>query len=422
MEAGTLVAWRLRVGQLVRRGEIVAEVETDKGILEIEAWATGTVERLVVEPGTKVPVGTVIALLRDESPPASPGTVDEAAPAAPGPPAAPEPPAAAPTVSTAPIEHPHAGTPAARALARERGIELDVVHGTGRHGTVTRADVEAAAPGVGSASPRPKVSPYARTRAAALGVSLSGVEGTGPDGSVVADDVERAARAAAPREEDPQARMRRAIGAAMTRSKREIPHYYASHTVDMGPAVAWLAAENARRPMERRLLPAVLLLRAVVQALAKVPELNAHWVDQAAPPLSAVHLGVAVSLRKGGLVAPAIMNAGALDLDGLMDAFKDLVERARDGKLRASELTAPTITVTSLGDRGVETVFPIINPPQVAMVGFGKVLERPWVVGGQVVPRSVVTVSLGADHRVSDGHRGGLFLAAVASALENVKP
>jgi pyruvate dehydrogenase E2 component (dihydrolipoamide acetyltransferase) len=218
--------------------------------------------------------------------------------------------------------------------------------------------------------------------------------------------------------EPPAVRMRRVIGAAMLRSKREIPHFYLSTTIDLGPALSWLAAANATRDVSRRLLPGALLLKAVALGLREVPELNARWEEGAVRQLADIHLGVAISLRGGGLVAPAIHHADRLDLEALMAAVKDLVERARAGSLRSSELSDGTITVTSLGDRGVDTVLPIIFPPQAAMVGFGRVVERPWVVEGSVVARPVVHASLAADHRVSDGHRGGLFLAAVERLLQ----
>jgi len=204
----------------------------------------------------------------------------------------------------------------------------------------------------------------------------------------------------------------------MARSKREIPHYYLSETIDLSPALDWLAAENARRPVNERLLYAALLIKAVARALAEVPELNGIWRNGAFQPSAAVHVGAAIALRGGGLIAPALHDAGERDLGELMTAFRDLVRRARGGGLRSSELSDPTITVTSLGERGVETVYPVIYPPQVAIVGFGAVRERPWVVDGAVQPRQLITATLAADHRVSDGHRGGLFLHGVGQLLQ----
>jgi pyruvate dehydrogenase E2 component (dihydrolipoamide acetyltransferase) len=212
--------------------------------------------------------------------------------------------------------------------------------------------------------------------------------------------------------------MRDAIAAAMSRSKRDIPHYYLSHTISLKPAMAWLAETNARRTIHDRILPGALLLRAVAVALWDFPELNGFWVDGAYRPSEEVHLATAISLRTGGLVAPAILDADDKPLEELMQMLHDLVTRARAGRLRSSELTSATITVTSLGDRGCETVFPVINPPQVAMVGFGAIVERPWVEGSAVAPHPTIVATLAADHRVSDGHRGGLFLATVDRLLQ----
>jgi pyruvate dehydrogenase E2 component (dihydrolipoamide acetyltransferase) len=156
----------------------------------------------------------------------------------------------------------------------------------------------------------------------------------------------------------------------------------------------------------------------VALALKQVPELNSVWRGSELVRSEAVHVGVAISLRGGGLVAPALHDTAGQSLGDLMRRFRDLVLRARSGGLRSSELSDPTITITSLGEQGVESVFGVIFPPQVAIVGFGKIVERPWAVGGQIVARPLVTATLSADHRVSDGHRGGLFLAAVDRLLQ----
>jgi pyruvate dehydrogenase E2 component (dihydrolipoamide acetyltransferase) len=212
--------------------------------------------------------------------------------------------------------------------------------------------------------------------------------------------------------------MRQAIAAAMARSKREIPHYYLSTTIDMSNAMRWLEKENHTRSIADRLLYGVLLIKAVALALKEVPELNALWKEGKADPSPSIHVGVAISLRQGGLVAPALHDTDRQSLSTLMKGFRDLVKRARAGTLRSSEMSEPTITVTSLGEQGVEAVYGVIYPPQVALVGFGKVVTRPWVVGEKVLPVPVVTASLSADHRVSDGHRGGLFLSAVDRLLQ----
>lgn len=212
--------------------------------------------------------------------------------------------------------------------------------------------------------------------------------------------------------------MRRVIAAAMARSKREIPHYYLAHTVDMSRALDWLAHENAQRPVTKRLLYSVLLLRAAALAVREVPEVNGFWIDGAFKRSEAVHVGVAVSLRQGGLVNPAIHDVDKIGLDELMERMLDLVNRARTGRLRSSEVADGTITVTNLGEQGVEAVYGVIYPPQVALVGCGKIVARPWAVGGMLGIRPTIQISLAADHRVSDGHRGGRFLTALDRLLQ----
>jgi pyruvate dehydrogenase E2 component (dihydrolipoamide acetyltransferase) len=374
MSAGTLVAWRKKPGDAITRGDVVALVETDKGLIDIEAFTTGVLEKILVQPGT--PTGTVLAIIDDGA------SAEARAPAvSPAPPSPAPPPAAAPE----PV--------------------------------VT--------PAVSAVSGRLRISPLARKLAARLGIDPATVRGTGPGGAIRQEDIEQAAasRAAAapqkPRAEvDRQARLRQAIGAAMARSKREVPHYYLSTTIDMHRTITWLTEENLRRPVPDRLLYGVLLIKAVALALRQVPELNSAWRGAEAVRSDGIHVGVAISLRGGGLVAPALHDTDRQNVGDLMRSFRDLVQRARGGGLRGSELSDPTITVTSLGEQGVETVFGVIFPPQVAIVGFGKVVERPWTVDGQVVTRPLITATLSADHRVSDGHRGGLFLAAVDRLLQ----
>ncbi len=204
----------------------------------------------------------------------------------------------------------------------------------------------------------------------------------------------------------------------MARSKREIPHYYLTQTVDLHRALAWLERANRERPPTERLLPAALLLKATALALRKVPELNGFWNEGGFSAGAGIHVGWAISLRGGGLIAPAVQDADRKPLTELMAALRDLVRRARGGGLRSSELTAPTITVTSVGERGAETVIGVIYPPQVAIVGFGRIVQRPWAVDGALAVRPVVSVSLAADHRASDGHRGGLLLAEIERLLQ----
>lgn len=397
MEAGTLVEWHVKPGARVKRGDVIALVETQKGLIEVEIWESGVVGEILVEPGAKVPVGTVLAVIRAEATGGPPAPAPS--PPAPGVHAvAPSPPvvvigrttngAAEPSVR-APTRTgvPPRASPAARQLAREHDLDLSSVEGTGPHGAITRADVERAVkPG----------------------------SGTTPQAETVPSAVQQRAPAPAA-----QSAMRRAIAAAMAKSKREIPHYYLSTELDVSHAVRWLEGENARRPVTERILFAALLIKATALALREVPELNGFFIDGEPRPSRAIHVGVAISLRQGGLVAPAILDTDQQPLTTIMAKLADLTARARAGSLRSSEMSEPTVTVTSLGEQGADAVFGVIYPPQVALVGFGTVRERPWAEDGMLGVKPIVTASLAADHRVSDGHRGARFLAVVARMLKN---
>ena len=391
MDAGAVAEWKVKPGDTVHRGDVVAVVDTDKGAIDVEYFGEGTVEALLVEPGVRLPVGTPILRIR------APG---EPLTAAPPPAATPvSPPAAA-----ASREEVHAGTeapprpsahvraaPATRKLAAEWGLDLAAITGTGEGGAVTREDVE-------------------RYREeSAIGDAVHRGEGAALTGEAV-----RRREGAARTEGDP---MRRAIAAAMSRSKREIPHYYLADWIDATPALAWLEAENARRGLAERVLPAALFLKATADAAHEVPEMNGYWQNDGFKPGANVHLGVAVALRTGGLVNPAIHNAETLALTQLMAELREVLQKARSGRLTSSSLGTATLTVTNLGDLGVESVYGIIYPPQVALVGFGAVVERPWVVDGQVVARKLVRVTLAADHRASDGRKGAVFLESIKRRL-----
>jgi pyruvate dehydrogenase E2 component (dihydrolipoamide acetyltransferase) len=376
MDEGKLLEWKVKPGDRVKRGDLVAVVETPKAAVDVEIWQDGVVHELVTQPGTTIPVGTVMARLLG---------LGETAPAAAPPPAAAPAPVAAP--AAAPSRHPV--SPAARKHARELGVDVESLPGSGPHGAVTVEDVEKAAKG---RKPAPEAAP-------------APAPATAP------------APAAAPAADKTLA-MRKAIAAAMSRSKREIPHYYLSQTIPMQRAMDWLTAYNAKRPVTERLLMGALQLKAVALALKDFPDFNGFWMDNAFQPAQGIHIGVAISLRQGGLIAPAIHDVAELALDELMKALADLVRRARAGSLRSSEMSDPTITVTNLGDQGVDEVFAIIYPPQVAIVGFGRVAPRPWAEDGMIGAVPAVVASLAADHRVSDGHRGARFLAAIAARLQ----
>lgn len=311
MEEGTLLTWHIKPGDRVSRGQVVAVVDTTKAAIDVEIWREGVVNELRVNVGETIPVGTVMATLRE-----------------------------------------------------------------------AKEDVpEALAPPL---APTPAIPPATATL-------------------------------------DHQADMRRTIAAAMSRSKREIPHYYLSETIPMANALDWLAQHNQALPMTERVLSAVLLLKAVALALKKTPELNGFYRDDQFQPAAAIHTGVAISLRKGGLVAPALHDVADKPLGQLMLELSDLVKRARSGTLRSSELSDPTITVTNLGEQSVSSVLGVIYPPQVALVGFGSITAQPCVVNGQVCVQPMVCATLAADHRVSDGHRGAMFLAELHQLLQEPK-
>jgi pyruvate dehydrogenase E2 component (dihydrolipoamide acetyltransferase) len=394
MEFGTVVKWRVKPGDVVRRGDVVAEVETQKGVFEIDIRENAVIGELLVGEGTRVKVGATMARLEPTTvgltPMAEPVTamppVGEAVEALAARPReiAPGEPAGEPAPGGDTARHRLRASPLARRVAGELGVDLARVEGTGEAGVITKADVERAA----TASAKQA----GEAAAATAGQPPTAVSGPAR------------ARVAAP------SGMRDAIAAAMARSKREIPHYYLSEEIELGRAMAWLRDVNATRALPNRILPAALLLHGVARALSKFPEFNGHYVDGVFHPSDRVHLGVAVSLRGGGLVAPAIHDADRIALDDLMQRLADVVRRARKGGLRASEITDPTITVTNLGDEGVRSVHGIIIPPQVAIIGFGAIGERPWAEDGLIGVRPVVTATLSADHRVSDGWRGARFL------------
>ncbi|OBB37341.1 MULTISPECIES: dihydrolipoamide acetyltransferase family protein [unclassified Mycobacterium] len=399
MDEGTLDEWLVKPGDVVTRGQIVAVVETTKAAVEVECWQEGTVVELLVPVGTTVQVGAPLARLAEPGEAAEPlpAPTVEVLPTVEAPPVAePTPrrlPEAAPApvapVVTMPERHRRWISPAARRLAQSLAVDLDAVTGTGPQGAVTINDVEhAAAADTTTAEPAKPVS------APAQGLSPR----------------ELAAKRGA--------EMRRSIAAAMSRSKREIPHYYLAHEIVFDNALNWLSDRNAQRSVTERLLPAVLQLKAVALAARRFGEFNGFWRNDTFEPAEAVHIGVAISLRGGGLVAPAIHDASDKKIDELMADLTDLVARARAFSLRSSEMSDPTITVTNLGDQGVDAVFGVIYPQQVALVGFGRPTQRVRAVDGGIRIATTVQATLAADHRASDGHRGALFLAAIDEALQ----
>ncbi|MBU3749041.1 MAG: 2-oxo acid dehydrogenase subunit E2 [Mycobacterium sp.] len=395
MDEGRLEEWRIKPGDTVTRGQIVAVVETTKAAVEIECWNDGVVDRLLVPVGETVAVGTPLATLLE--PGERPGAASASTPVR-------TPPAGPSTTESpqpqhvsglpAPVGHRLWVSPVARRTAAALGIDLKAVTGTGPQGAVTLHDVEHAAATAHHEAPKPAPAPPTST----------------PTGA--------APKSAAEKARERGAAMRASIAAAMSRSKREIPHYYLADEINLDSALTWLTERNAGRPITERILPAVLQLKAVACATRKVGELNGFWRDDHFEPADQTHVGVAISLRGGGLVAPAIHDVAEKPLSELMADLTDLVARARAGSLRSSEMSDPTITVTNLGENGVDSVFGVIYPPQVAIVGFGRPAQRVVAVDGGIRVATTVHSSLAADHRASDGARGALFLAEVNRLLQ----
>jgi pyruvate dehydrogenase E2 component (dihydrolipoamide acetyltransferase) len=394
MTSGKLIEWLVKPGDKVKHGDSMAVVGTEKGEIEVEVFEDGVVEQLLVQEGTEVPVGMALALLRGAG---------EAAPAAPTPAPAP-----APVTANG---HRVRVSPLARKLADELGVDLQMVQGTGQNGAITRADVESAAharetvappPAVAEKpAPVPKVAPALEAKPAPVSTPPPAAK---PAGVSPGSDFAAA--------------MRHAIALAMARSNREIPHYYLQVRIDMSKARQWLEGENQKRSVKDRVLPVVMLIKAVAKALVEVPELNGYWVDDRLQPQEGIHIGFAIALRQGGLVTPAIHDADLKSMDELMEAMRDLIMRTRAGRLRSSELTDATITLTNLGDLGVETVYGVIYPPQVALVAFGKITDQPWVENGMIGIRPVLTATLAGDHRATDGRTGAQFLDVLNRLLQ----
>ncbi len=368
MEGGKIVEWLAQPGDAVHHGDIIAVVETEKGAIEIEVFEEGTLGEITAAVGEHRNVGEVLALIETgaaSTPPSSaaPPHTDRAA-------ASSEIPHTRPRVS-----------PVALRRAEELGIDLTTLAGTGHDGAITLADVEQQA-----ALNNQQVVETPSSDARSKGIDL--------------------------------ALMRTAIAASMARSKREIPHYYVSASIDVTKMTVWLDAHNASVSIEPRVLPIVPMIKAAALAGKKTPTLNGTWAEDRLQQSEEINIGIAIALRGGGLAAPAILKTDGLSIDALMEKLRDLTGRVRQGNMRGSEIGGGTFTVSSVGDGNVEAVVPIIYPPQVAILGLGSICERPWVVDGDVRPRQIVTATLAGDHRASDGRVGARFLETFDRLLQ----
>lgn len=424
MEAGTLVEWRKKPGDLLKSGDIIAEVETQKGLIEIEVFEAGILENYLISEGDKVPVGTPMATIRPEGTTAQPAKkITEQEP------------------TLHPIQEKETAAKSELPVSEEsisekapsKEISSEEKH-TQRKPSEDKPSEEKA---------RIKISPLARRIAEMNKIDLNTIVGTGEDGAITKADVEKgmAAQEKAipqiPAERLPekpvekagevpapgmksshQEGIRAAVAAAMSKSNREIPHYYLEKRIDMLAAMAWLKEANRQREIAARLLPAVLLIKAVAKAIDAAPQLNAVW-DNGLQLKNEVNIGFVVSLRAGGLLVPAIRNADTKSLEEIMSSLNDLITRARAMKLRSSELSESTITITSLGENGSDKVFGVIYPPQVAIVGFGSIVQEAVVNNGMLGIHPVIHVTLAGDHRATDGLTGSRFLEALNDHLQN---
>ena len=374
MEAGTLVEWRKKPGDTVKRGDIIAEVETQKGLIEIEVFDEGVIGELLIKEGAKIPVGTVMALINP---------------------------------SGATLERKEI-TPEQTAIVIQPTEEKIIEK-------VREEKLEARTI---------KASPLAKRMAAENNIDLSQIQGTGEEGAITKEDVENAIAqkekiAQSEEKNIPQFQaIRSAVAAAMSKSNREIPHYYLEKRIDMTKALAWLGETNHKLPIQKRLLPAALLIKSVAQSLVDFPNLNASW-DNGLQLKKEINIGFVVSLRGGGIIIPTIHNANLKNTSEIMEALNDIIPRARAMKLRSSDLSDSTITITSLGEGGADVVFGVIYPPQVAIIGFGGSSQQAVVENGMLGIRHVFTVTLAGDHRATDGLTGSDFLVTLNKHLQN---
>ena len=364
MGDGTLIEWKKKPGDVVKRGDIIAEVETQKGLIEIEVFDEGTIAELLIQEGTKVPVGTKMALIQ-------PSTIE----------------------AEKPIELHPIMEKISEPIIEEKTDTISI-----------------------------KASPLAKKMAQENHIDLSKIIGTGPDGAITKEDIDASIKQSETAETEkintPSEAIRMAVAAAMSKSNREIPHYYLEKKIDMTKVLAWLQEANKQRTVANRLLPVVLFIKAMAKSLKEVPDLNAVW-ENGLLQKTEINIGFVVSLRNGGIIVPAIPQSDTKSADEIMAALNDLIPRARALKLRSSELSSSTITLTNLGDAGADTVFGIIYPPQVAIVGLGTITEQPFAENGMLGIRSLANVTLAGDHRATDGLTGSRFLSSLDKYLQN---
>jgi len=373
MTEGRILSWRKRHGERVEKGEVLAEIETDKVNVEIEAEASGTLH-ITVPAGQTVPVGHVIAYIDGQ-----PATAEEPAPAAAAEAASPAPEPTPPPAPEQPSPVRVKASPLARRIASEHGVDLSAVQGTGPGGRIVERDVLA----------------YLDRR-----------ERVPPAPEADYEDV-------------PLSRMRQAIARVVTQSKQQVPHFYVTAEVDMSRALELREQLQDALGEEGRVTVNDLVLKATALALRQHPDLNSHVLDdRTLRRFRRVHLGVMVATQDG-LIAPVLRDADRLPLLQLAKEARRLVEGAHAKRLRQEEYTGATFSVSNLGMYDVVNFVAIISPPQAGILAVGRAQERPVVRAGQVVVRPVLQLTVSADHRVTDGVGAAQFLVEVKRLLEN---
>ncbi|MCX8212959.1 MAG: dihydrolipoamide acetyltransferase family protein [SAR202 cluster bacterium] len=433
MLEGTVVRWLMTEGSEVNIGDALAEIETDKAVVEFEATAPGLLRKILVAEGATVPVGQVIAIVGDADEDisalangdGSPASAPEPAPAKETPEeerAIPLPPPA----GAAATEEPAAGglraSPVARRLADERGIDLRQIQGTGPGGRVTKNDVLNFEPGDAPAvvPEKPAEAPPAPVEAAPAVVVSSEESATAtvePPKPVAKPPVAAPSEAAG--ELVPMSRVRQQIARVTAKSKREAPHFYVSAEIDMTRAMDLRKQINTTLESEGvRVSVNDMIIRACAEALKGFPNLNSYYTDNGIQMNDGINIGIAIAGEQG-LILPAIMESGTMSLAEIAKASKDLVERATKGTLHPREYTGGTFAVSNLGMFDVTSFIAIIQPPQSAVLAVGTVAPRPIADGDEIKVASMMTATISADHRVTDGAESAQFLVVVKKMLED---
>ncbi|MCI0439118.1 MAG: 2-oxo acid dehydrogenase subunit E2 [Chloroflexi bacterium] len=415
MQEGTLVRWLKDEGAQVKMGEPIAEIETDKAVVEFESYAEGVLRRILVSEGATVPVGQTIAIVG-----AADEEIDGALPSAPAPErkAAREAPVrserqAAPTTRAqaapaAPASGPVKASPVARRIADERGVDLKLVRGTGPGGRITKEDVLAFAD-----------APMHRGAREAPPVEKEEAPATPPRRAPAAPRPAERPAAARPGEIIPLSRMRQQIARVTVRSKTEKPHFYVTADIDMTQAMQLRQQVNKALESEGiRVSVNDLIIKASVEALKKHPKFNAFLQEDGIQMNEQINVGIAVA-GEDSLIVPAILDCGSKSLREIAVASKDLAERAQKGTLRPDEYTGGTFAISNLGMFNVTSFVAIIQPPHTAILAVGTVTKQPIVRDDQIAIGQIMTATLAADHRIVDGAEGARFLVEIKNYLEN---